>query len=96
MPEITYLCIMTTAAPTSIFEKVNIALDEIRPHLEVDGGNIELVEVTEDLIVRIKWMGNCEHCSMSAMTMRAGVEQAIKSRLPEIKSVEAINGYFSV
>ncbi|MBK8346591.1 MAG: NifU family protein [Saprospiraceae bacterium] len=87
---------MTTAAPTSIFEKVNIALDEIRPHLEVDGGNIELVEVTEDLIVRIKWMGNCEHCSMSAMTMRAGVEQAIKSRLPEIKSVEAINGYFSV
>ncbi|MBK8628608.1 MAG: NifU family protein [Saprospiraceae bacterium] len=78
---------------SEMFEKVNKALDEIRPHLAVDGGNIELVEVTDDLIVRIKWMGNCEHCSMSAMTMKAGVEQAIKSRLPEIKSVEAINGF---
>lgn len=56
--------------------------------------NIELVEVTEDLIVKIKWLGNCEHCSFSGMTMRAGVEQAIKSRLPEIKAVEAVNGYF--
>jgi Fe-S cluster biogenesis protein NfuA len=87
---------MLSTKSSSFFEKVNQALDEIRPHLAVDGGNIELVEVTEDMTVRIKWMGNCEHCSMSAMTMRAGVEQAIKSRIPEVKSVEAINGYFSV
>jgi Fe-S cluster biogenesis protein NfuA len=87
---------MITEPVSEIFEKVNIALDEIRPHLAVDGGNIELIEVTDDLIVRIKWMGNCEHCSMSAMTMKAGVEQAIKSRLPEIKSVEAINGFHAV
>jgi Fe-S cluster biogenesis protein NfuA len=85
---------MMIAESTDMFKKVNLALDEIRPHLAVDGGNIELVEVTDDFIVRIKWMGNCEHCSMSAMTMRAGVEQAIKSRLPEIRSVEAINGFF--
>ena len=65
------------------------------PHLAVDGGNIELVEITDALIVRIKWIGNCEHCSMSTMTMKAGVEQAIKSRLPEIQGVEAINGYFA-
>lgn len=84
---------MITLPVSEMFQKVNIALDEIRPHLEVDGGNIELIEVTDDLIVRIKWMGNCEHCSMSAMTMKAGVEQAIKSRLPEIKAVEAINGF---
>lgn len=84
---------MISIPVSEIFEKVNLALDEIRPHLEVDGGNIELVEVTDDLIVRIKWLGNCEHCSMSAMTMKAGVEQAIKTRLPEIRSVEAINGY---
>jgi Fe-S cluster biogenesis protein NfuA len=84
---------MITLPVSEMFQKVNIALDEIRPHLEVDGGNIELIEVTDDLIVRIKWLGNCEHCSMSAMTMKAGVEQAIKSRLPEIKSVEAINGF---
>ena len=86
---------MIIADTTDIFKRVNIALDEIRPHLAVDGGNIELVEVTENFIVKIRWMGNCEHCSMSAMTMRAGVEQAIKSRLPEIHSVEAINGFFT-
>ncbi len=87
---------MTTSSVSNIFDRVNLALDEIRPHLEVDGGNIVLVEVTDDMVVKIKWVGNCEHCSMSAMTMKAGVEQAIKSRLPEIKSVEAVNGYFTV
>lgn len=85
---------MITAEQT-LFDKVNHALDEIRPHLAVDGGNLEIVEITDDLIVKIKWMGNCEHCSMSAMTMKAGVEQAIKSKLPEIKGVEAVNGYFN-
>ena len=79
----------------TLYDKVNLALDEIRPHLAVDGGNLEIVEITDDMIVKIKWMGNCEHCSMSAMTMRAGVEQTIKSKLPEIKGVEAVNGYFN-
>lgn len=74
-----------------IQEKVNQALDEIRPHLAVDGGNIELVEITDDLTVKIKWLGNCAFCSMSEMTMRAGVEQAIKSKIPSIKNVIAIN-----
>jgi Fe-S cluster biogenesis protein NfuA len=86
---------MITITQQELFDKVNHALDEIRPHLAVDGGNIELVEITDDFIVKIKWIGNCEHCSMSTMTMKAGVEQAIKSRLPEIKGVEAINGYFA-
>jgi Fe-S cluster biogenesis protein NfuA len=86
---------MITLTQQELFDKVNHALDEIRPHLAVDGGNIELVEITDDFIVKIKWIGNCEHCSMSTMTMKAGVEQAIKSRLPEIKGVEAINGYFA-
>jgi Fe-S cluster biogenesis protein NfuA len=71
--------------------RINAALDEIRPHLEVDGGNIELVDVTDKGIVLLKWLGNCEHCSMSSMTMRAGVEQAIKAKVPEIVGVEAIN-----
>jgi Fe-S cluster biogenesis protein NfuA len=79
-----------------LFEKVNQALDDIRPHLAVDGGNIELVEITADLCARVRWMGNCEFCSMSAMTMKAGVEQVIQTRVPEIKTVEAINGSFSV
>jgi Fe-S cluster biogenesis protein NfuA len=75
-----------------IWQRVNAALDEVRPHLEVDGGNIELVEITDDLEVHVRWMGNCEFCVMSAMTMRAGVEQSIKSKIPEIKSIKAING----
>ena len=77
---------------SELLDRVNLALDEVRPHLAVDGGNVEVVEVTEDLIVKIKWMGNCEFCSMSTMTMRAGVEQAIMSMVPEVKSVTAING----
>ncbi|MCB0645765.1 MAG: NifU family protein [Saprospiraceae bacterium] len=75
------------------FEKVNKALDDIRPHLAVDEGNIEIVDITPDMQVKIKWLGNCEFCSMSAMTMRAGVEQAIKSKVPEVSSIVAVNGF---
>jgi Fe-S cluster biogenesis protein NfuA len=75
-----------------LIEKVNAALNDIRPFLQVDGGNIEVVDITEDNIVHVKWLGMCESCSMSAMTMKAGVEQAIKNKLPEINGVIAING----
>ncbi len=75
-----------------LLSNIDIALEEVRPHLAVDGGNVELVDVTDDNIVLIKWMGNCENCNMSVMTMRAGVEEAIKRRLPFIRGVEAING----
>jgi len=75
-----------------LISKVDKTLDDIRPHLAVDGGNIEVVDITEDMTVKIKWLGNCVNCSMSAMTMRAGVEQSIKSKHPEIKGVVAVNG----
>ncbi|MBK8387886.1 MAG: NifU family protein [Saprospiraceae bacterium] len=83
---------MTETEKDLLFEKVNKALDDIRPHLAVDEGNIEIVDITQDMHVKVKWLGNCEFCSMSAMTMRAGVEQAIRSRVPEIVSIEAVNG----
>lgn len=73
-------------------DKVDLALNDIRPHLQVDGGNIEVMDVTDELMVEVKWLGNCEMCTMSSMTMKAGVEQAIKSRLPQISGVVAING----
>lgn len=76
-------------------ERVNAALDEIRPHLAGDGGNIELVEISEDKKVYVKWIGTCEFCTMSIMTMKAGVEQAIKLKVPEIESIIAVNGMFS-
>ena len=67
-------------------------MDDIRPHLAVDGGNVEVVDVTDDLKVQIKWLGNCEGCAMSTMTMRAGIEQSLRMNVPEVTSVEAING----
>ncbi|MFN0216255.1 MAG: NifU family protein, partial [Saprospiraceae bacterium] len=64
---------MTAIADSkSLNERIEAALDTIRPHLRVDGGDVELVEVTNDMHVKIKWMGMCESCAMSAMTLRAG------------------------
>ena len=83
---------MTATEKDVLFEKINKALDDIRPHLKVDGGDIEVVDILDDMSVHIKWIGNCEFCSMSTMTMKAGVEQAIKSRVPEIVSIVAVNG----
>lgn len=71
--------------------KIDNVLNEIRPHLFVDGGNIEVVDVTEDMHVKLKWLGNCQGCSMSDMTMKAGIEQTLKAKMPEIVSVEAVN-----
>ena len=82
---------MVAEDQTQLVERVNIALNEVRPFLQVDGGNVEVVHVTDDMVVHVRWMGNCQTCSMSAMTMKAGIEQAIKNKIPEIKSVIAIN-----
>ena len=66
-------------------------LDKIRPYLEADGGNVKVLEITEDKIVKLELMGACSTCSMSAMTMKAGIEEAIKKAFPEIVSVQAVN-----
>lgn len=73
-----------------IFDRVNEALQSIRPFLEADGGNIELLEITSDYVAKVQLLGACKSCSMSTMTMKAGVEEAIKRSVPEIKSVEAV------
>ncbi len=83
---------MSTIEKEQLITRIDQALNEVRPHLAVDGGNVEVVDVTDDHIVKIKWLGTCEGCSMSAMTMRAGIEQAIRGKLPQILGVEAING----
>ncbi len=75
-----------------LIERIEAALESVRPHLAADGGDVEVVEVTEEMIVKVKWLGKCENCFMSIMTMKAGIEEAIKSKVPEIKGVEAING----
>lgn len=67
------------------------ALSQLRPFLEQDGGDMELMEITEDKIVKVKLLGNCKGCSMSIMTMKVGLEEAIKKVAPEVKGVEAID-----
>ncbi len=84
--------IMEPERKEKLMQDIETALDSIRPHLEKDGGNIEVVDVTDDMTVQIKWLGNCEACSMSAFTMKAGVEETLRSKIPGINAVEAING----
>ncbi len=67
-------------------KKVQDALSEIRPFLESDGGNIELISITND-VVKVKLLGNCVNCSVNQMTLKNGVEMTIKKHAPEIKEV---------
>ncbi len=83
---------MSIEEKSQMMERIDGALDDVRPHLAVDGGNVEVVDVSEDFHVKIKWLGNCDGCAMSVMTLRAGIEQTLKSKMPEITSVSAING----
>lgn len=83
---------MVVAEKKKLIQRIDAALDAVRPHLEADGGNVEIVDVTEEGIVQIKWLGTCVNCSMSMMTMKAGIEQSIMGKVPEIAGIEALNG----
>jgi len=82
---------MSNITDPVIIGKIEEAISQLRPFLEADGGDISLVEVTGDYIAKVKLHGACSSCSMSIMTLKAGVEDSIKRAVPEIKSVEAIN-----
>jgi len=75
----------------NINERIEAALDNIRPYLKTDGGDVRLIEVTEEGVVKLALLGSCESCPMSAMTMKAGIEEAIRKAVPEITLVEAVN-----
>lgn len=74
----------------NIKERVAKALDKVRPYLQSDGGDIDLIEVTDDMIVKVKLKGACNGCPYSMQTLKAGVEQTILREIPEIKEVIAI------
>ena len=76
----------------SLIEKVEVAIDEIRPYLIADGGDIKVVSIDNKNIVNLELLGSCETCPMSPMTLKAGVEEAIIKQVPEIKGINAING----
>ena len=81
---------MTKKKHQALLQRVEDSINTIRPYLVTDGGNIEVLEITDDMIVKLRLLGNCEDCPMSEMTMTAGVEEAIKRAVPEIARVEAV------
>ena len=74
-----------------LYQKVEEALNTIRPYLEADGGNVEVIEITNDQTLKIELKGACKTCNMSQMTMRSGIEETILKAVPEIKKIIAIN-----
>lgn len=71
-------------------DRVKAALEKVRPSLQADGGDVELVDVTEDGIVKVRLKGACGGCPMSQMTLKMGIEQFLKEEVPEVKSVVSV------
>ena len=76
----------------SLIDRVESAIDEIRPYLIADGGDIKVISIDNKNIVNLELLGSCETCPMSPMTLKAGVEEAIKKQVPEINGIYAVNG----
>ena len=74
-----------------ILARIEMSLDTMRPYLKNDGGNVEVVELTDDMNLKLRLLGNCGTCPQSVFTMKAGVEEAVLKSVPEVKSVEAVN-----
>ncbi|SMO84488.1 Fe-S cluster biogenesis protein NfuA, 4Fe-4S-binding domain [Saccharicrinis carchari] len=74
----------------SHIQTIEAALEEIRPYLKADGGDIALIDVSDDLVVKVEFMGACVDCPMNYQTLRNGVEKVIKTALPQVKKVVAI------
>ena len=81
---------MNASVESLLIDKVNSAIDQLRPFLHADGGDMELVDITADYVVRVRLMGACKDCSMSAMTLKAGLEDAIRAVAPEVTAVVAV------
>jgi Fe-S cluster biogenesis protein NfuA len=81
----------TTATVEDLTQRIEASLDSIRPYLEADGGNVKINQVTDDHVVKLEFVGACGSCPMSTMTFKAGVEEAIRRAVPEIKGIEVIN-----
>lgn len=71
-------------------EKVQEVIDKIKPNLQADGGDVELIEITEDGIVKVKLLGACHGCPMAQMTLKNGIERLLKNAVPEVTAVESV------
>ncbi|MDE6307705.1 MAG: NifU family protein [Bacteroidales bacterium] len=81
---------MEAIQKTEITEKVRALIEQLRPYLQADGGDIAFMEMTDDLVVKVRLHGACGSCPHMQMTLKQGVEATLKKAIPEIKSVEAI------
>lgn len=81
----------TPAEDLDLIRQIEEGLDMIRPYLMADGGSVRLLNITDDMVVELELMGACGTCPMSTMTLRAGIEQALKRAVPQITRVEAVN-----
>jgi Fe-S cluster biogenesis protein NfuA len=79
------------AEQNPLIERVERALDSMRPYLAADGGNVKVLDVTDEGVARLELLGSCGSCPMSAMTFKGGLEEAILRAVPEITQVEAVN-----
>ena len=82
---------MAIITDEKILNKIKQALDEIRPFLEADGGDINFIELTDNWVVKVKLIGACSSCNISMMTLKNGVEMAVKRAVPEVKEVIEIS-----
>ncbi len=73
-----------------IESKIKSVLEQLRPYLQADGGDLRLVEITDDYVVKVELKGACGTCPMRTMTLKAGVEGTLRKQVPEVKSVEAV------
>lgn len=83
---------METTEKKQLHDRIRNGLEKIRPYLQADGGDISLVEITEELVVKVELTGACCGCPYSTQTLKAGVEQALKKEIPEIKEVISVSG----
>jgi Fe-S cluster biogenesis protein NfuA len=82
---------MYNAQREVILNNINSAINEVRPYLKADGGDVELVDLMPDNTVKVRLMGACDGCQFSVMTLKAGIEQAIRKKFPEMKELVAIS-----
>jgi len=82
---------MKTKEKNKLFDKINSALNQVRPYLQADGGDISLIDITDDFVVKVKLTGACHGCPFSYQTLKSGVEQALIREVPEIKEVVSVD-----
>jgi Fe-S cluster biogenesis protein NfuA len=80
-----------TDTNSKLIERIERALDSMRPYLEADGGNVRVLDVSDEGVARLELLGSCGTCPMSAMTFKGGLEESILRAVPEINRVEAVN-----